>query len=92
MTDRVKENKKMLDRIPQITEGLSYQQADLQCKCWIVSLLTDISTSLAVIADKLPENPDERALRDLELFNEKNKNEKPYERAVDLGPQTTDLY
>lgn len=81
MTDRVHENEKLLRKIPQVTEGLSYQQADLQCKCWIVSLLTDISKSLAVIADKLPENPDERALRDIALFEEKNKNEKPPEES-----------
>ena len=73
MTNRVHENKNMIREMPEITEGLSYQQADLQCKCWIVSILADISKSLAVIADKLPENPDERVLREIELYKEKAK-------------------
>ena len=65
--------------MPEITEGLSYQQADLQCKCWIVSILADISKSLAIIADKLPENPDERLLQELMKEPNEGQNENPEE-------------
>ena len=79
MGTREKENMKLLQQLPEVKEGLSYEHADLQCKCWTVSILADISKSLSIIADKLPENPDERLLRELMKEPNEGKNENPEE-------------
>ena len=77
MTDRVKDNHKFIKNI-QTKEHLSILEADIEMKRLIASALIDISKSLAIIADKLPDNPDERVL-DMLLNNEKNERRQEHE-------------
>ena len=71
MTDRVKDNQKFIKNIPS-KEHMSIHEVDIEMKRLIASALIDISKSLAIIADKLPDNPDERIL-DMLVNNEKNE-------------------
>ena len=84
MTDRVKDNQKFIKNIPS-KEHLSIYEADIEMKRLIASALIDISKSIAIIADKLPENPDERAL--FELLNNDNyqRNERRPEEIIEEG-------
>lgn len=74
MSDRTKNNEKVIQSIGKgINEqDPATQKTTVQLNA-IAAVLMDISRSLAIIADKLPMNPDEKLL--LSLMNEEGGKE-----------------
>lgn len=68
---RQRENARLLEKIVNNTDPKrvkSHEDLNSLALCDMASILSDISVSLAIIADKLPMNPDEKLL--LSLKNE----------------------